>query len=98
MAQTRIFYATQAVKVGDTIIKGLQSVGLDTTFNLEQAFELGQLSLYENIEGIPDISMTLQKVLDGTPLLWHTATKTDTAYSTVANNTFTARGDSKLMR
>ena len=96
MAQTRIFYATQAVKVGDTLIKGLQSVGIDTTFNLEQAFELGQLSLYENIEGIPDISMTLQKVLDGTPLLWHTATKTDTAYSTVANNTFTARGDSRV--
>ena len=96
MAQTRIFYATQAVKVGDTLIKGLQSVRIDTTFNLEQAFELGQLSLYENIECIPDISMTLHKVLDGTPLLWHTATKTDTASSTVANNTFTARGDSRV--
>ena len=32
-----------------TIVHGLQSVGIDTNFNLEQAFELGQLSIYENI-------------------------------------------------
>ena len=63
MAQTRIFYATQAVEIDGNVMHGVQSVGLDTTFNLEQAFELGQLSLYENIEGIPDISMTIQKVL-----------------------------------
>jgi len=44
---------------------GVQSVGLNTTFNLEQVFELGQLELYENIEGIPDIELTAQKVLDG---------------------------------
>lgn len=53
---------------------GVQSVGLNTTFNLQQVFELGQLELYENIEGIPDIEMTLQKVLDGYPLLYHLAT------------------------
>lgn len=53
---------------------GVQSVGLNTTFNLEQVFELGQLELYENIEGIPDIELTAQKVLDGYPLLYHLAT------------------------
>lgn len=53
---------------------GVQSVGLNTTFNLEQVFELGQLELYENIEGIPDIELTCQKVLDGYPLLYHLAT------------------------
>lgn len=53
---------------------GVQSVGLNTTFNLEQMFELGQLELYENIEGIPDIELTAQKVLDGYPLLYHLAT------------------------
>lgn len=53
---------------------GVQSVGLTTTFNLEQVFELGQLELYENIEGIPDIELTAQKVLDGYPLLYHLAT------------------------
>ncbi len=53
---------------------GVQSVGTTTTFNLEQVFELGQLELYENIEGIPDIEVTAQKVLDGYPLLYHLAT------------------------
>ena len=30
------------------IMHGLQSIGVSTNFNLEQIFELGQLSLYEN--------------------------------------------------
>jgi len=46
-------------------LHGLQSVGITTTFNLEQTFELGQLAIYENIEGIPDVSIDLEKVLDG---------------------------------
>lgn len=44
---------------------GVQSVNINTQFNLEQVFELGQLELYENIEGIPNIEVTTQKVLDG---------------------------------
>ena len=54
----RIFYACQAVAItnhGDTTVEpvdmvhGVQSVGVNTTFNLEQAFELGQIEIYENI-------------------------------------------------
>ncbi len=55
-------------------VKGLQSVGITTTFNLEQVFEMGQLSLYENLEEVPDVEVTLEKVLDGYPLLYHLAT------------------------
>ena len=63
-----------------TIVHGLQSVGVDTNFNLEQAFELGQLSLYENIEDIPDISVSMQKFLDGYSLIYHLgASYTDAA-------------------
>ncbi len=65
---------------------GVQSVGLNTTFNLEQVFELGQLELYENVEGIPDIEMTLQKVLDGYPLLYHLATPGASAASLVGRS------------
>lgn len=54
-----------------TLTHGVQSVGIDTNFNLEQAFELGQLSLYENIEDIPEISVSAQKFLDGYSLLYH---------------------------
>ena len=45
-----------------TAAHGVQSVAVTTTFNLEQAFELGQLAIYENIEGVPDIELTASKV------------------------------------
>lgn len=77
----RIFYACQAVGIERNLtssgfmtpIHGLQSVGVNTTFNLEQVFELGQIQIYENIEGIPDVEVTLEKVLDGYPLIYHLA-------------------------
>lgn len=65
---------------------GVQSVGLNTTFNLEQVFQLGQLELYENIEGIPDIELTVQKVLDGYPLLYHLATPSATSATLVGRS------------
>ena len=66
MSNSRIFYAIQGLGLaehgviasggapsGFRTAHGVQSVGVNTTFNLEQVFELGQLELYENIEGIP---------------------------------------------
>ena len=97
----RIFYACQGVAItaeGDTVlssgdmIHGLQSIGTTTTFNLEQAFELGQLEIYENIEGTPDIEVTLEKVLDGYPLIYHMAT---TGVTGTANSGLAARANSK---
>lgn len=64
-------------------VHGVQSVGINTTFNLEQAFELGQISIYENIEGLPDVEVTMEKVLDGYPLIYHLATSGATADSLV---------------
>ena len=86
----RIYFANQQVAFkrdgvagagGFTAAHGVQSVAVTTTFNLEQAFELGQLSIYENIEGVPDIEITASKVLDGYPLLYHLATQTDQSTS-----------------
>jgi len=78
----RIFYACQMVGIrgafvaGTThVAKGVQSVGITSNFNLEQAFELGQIQIYENIEGLPDVEVTMEKVLDGRPLLFHLATE-----------------------
>lgn len=95
----RIFYAIQALGLaphdvvasggapsGFNTAHGVQSVGITTTFNLEQVFELGQLELYENIEGIPDIEVTAQKVLDGYPLLYHLATPTAASPSLVGRS------------
>ena len=85
MAQNeRIFYACQGVGIQpycdggiiatSDMVHGLQSVGITTNFNLEQAFELGQIEIYENIEGTPDVEVTMEKVLDGDPLIYHLAT------------------------
>ena len=72
----RIFYAIQQVAIGQEsdnlyyILKGVQSVSMTTTFNLEQAFQLGQLEIYENIEGVPSIEMTINRLIDGTTLAY----------------------------
>ena len=83
----RIFYSCQGVGIAPTgqtntlsdlqMVHGLQSVGITTNFNLEQVFEIGQLEIYENIEGTPDVEVTLEKVLDGYPLLYHMASSGD---------------------
>jgi hypothetical protein len=82
MANNRIFYACQAIAIAPCPdnnnfkeLHGVQSVGINTSFNLEQVFELGQISIYENIEGLPDVELTIEKVLDGYPLAYRLATR-----------------------
>ena len=97
MANNRIFYACQAVAIApcftahdDTntqVVHGVQSVGITTSFNLEQAFELGQIQIYENIEGTPDVEVTLEKVIDGYPLIYHLASPEATVNSLVGRST-----------
>jgi len=76
----RVYFANQQVafrRDGDTtwnVAHGVQSVAVTTTFNLEQAFEIGQLAIYENIEGVPDVEISMTKVLDGYALLYHLST------------------------
>lgn len=85
MANNRIFYAVQAVGIGHSGImpasigtngtnfewmKGVQSVGITTNFNLEQVFELGQLGVYQNVDNVPEVEITLEKVIDGNKLLY----------------------------
>lgn len=78
----RIFYACKAVVIaaptGTTpapggIVRGLQSVGMNSNFTLEQVFEIGQLEIYENIEDIADVEVTLEKVIDGEKLIYNLA-------------------------
>src|SRR5690606_11092102 len=57
------------------VARGVQSVGMTTTFNFEQVFELGQLEIYEYIEAEPEIEVTVEKVLDGTKPLWFMVTE-----------------------
>jgi len=85
MANNRIFYAVQAVGIGHSGIfpnaistnsnsfqwmKGVQSVGITSNFNLEQIFELGQLGIYQNVDNVPEVEVTIEKVIDGNKLLY----------------------------
>lgn len=80
MSSNRIYWSCTAVGLAPlgsnsfTALKGVQSVGISTKINLEQAFELGQLAIYENIENIPDIEVTLEKVMDGNAPMYCVAT------------------------
>ena len=80
MANKRLHYAVESIgfsKLGlntFTAGHGIQQCSINTQFNLEQVFELGQLAVYENIENIPDIEVTLEKVMDGYPPLYCLAT------------------------
>ena len=89
----RIFYAVQAVAIAPRgtgtvtaahVVHGLQSVGMSSTFTLDQVFEMGQIEIYENIEEVADIEVTLEKVLDGYKLIYDLATNGQCKTSIVA--------------
>lgn len=75
MPNKRIFYACQSLEIqpidkngtAGTAARprGIQSVGMNTNFNLEKIFQLGQLNLYDNIENNPEVEVTVNKVFDG---------------------------------
>jgi len=78
----RIYYATQAIGLRPTddkcqatyghwyMPRGVQSVGITTNFNLEQVFQLGSLEIYDNIEDVPEVEVTISKNIDGTAPLY----------------------------
>jgi hypothetical protein len=82
MPNNRIYYASQTAQLRPQDAEGtnkfahwyqplgLQSVGMNTTFNLEQAFQLGTVELYENIENVPNVEVTMNKVIDNTAPLY----------------------------
>jgi hypothetical protein len=83
MANKRIYYAIQEIGIAPDgvtpftaahVVDGLQSCGMNTRFNIEQVFEMGQGAIYQNVENIPDVEVTLEKHLDGRPLIYHLAT------------------------
>ena len=60
----------KAAIASSNFVSGVQSVGITTSFNLEQVFELGQLSLYEDVEEVPDVEVTIERVIDDHKLLY----------------------------
>jgi hypothetical protein len=81
MANKRIFYASHAVAVlnetdgpyngVNNTIPGAQSVSINTNFDLAEVFQLGRLALYDNFPANPEVEVTINKALDGRPLIWN---------------------------
>lgn len=92
MPNNRIFYATRKAGIAPlgsnshTTLRGVQSIGMTTNFNLIAAFEVGQISVYENIEGIPDVQVTMERLLDGTPPIYCLATQQGTSATLVGRS------------
>jgi len=72
------------------LVNGLQSMGVGADNNLTPLFQLGVLEIYENFEELPDIQITLNKLLDGNPLIYHLATVDATAPSLVGRSAVNA--------
>jgi hypothetical protein len=84
MANQRTFYACQGVALtplkpvgvdqftsgSKTFVHGVQSIGFNSTFNIENIFELGQLEIYDAKLNSSDIEITIEKVLDGYRTCW----------------------------
>jgi hypothetical protein len=70
----RVFYASQGVSISGVTVPGAQSVGVQSNFNLEQAFQLGRLGIYDNIVTNPEVTVTVSKVLDGEDTIYKLAT------------------------
>jgi hypothetical protein len=77
----RIYYASQAVQLRPVSPEGtsfgywyhplaVQSVGMTTNFTNEQTFQLGTVELYDNVETIPEVEVTINKVIDSTAPLY----------------------------
>ena len=77
MANNRIFYPVHMVAIKDEdgdinfavedAVHGVQSMAMTTNFNVDQTNELGTQTIYENVEGTPDVEVSVSKVLDGHP-------------------------------
>jgi hypothetical protein len=92
MPNNRIFYATRKAGIAPlgsttyTTVRGMQSAGVTTNFNIEQVFEIGKLQVYQNVEGVPDVSIDLEKVLDGYSPMYTLATQQGTAPSLIGRS------------
>mgnify|MGYP003650887122 CR=1 FL=1 len=82
MANKRTFWACEGLGTAThgsgttsatayTYVPGVQSVGMTTNFNLEQIFQLGQLEIYQDLEEVPDVELTVEKVMDQHKLVYN---------------------------
>ncbi len=72
MANKRVFYGIQRLDFSTTsaattltACHGVQTLGLTLSFNNNPVTQLGNVGTYENIEGVPNVEITVERLLDG---------------------------------
>jgi hypothetical protein len=92
MNNKRVFFPIEALALGPhgsasgIFAHGLQDVGMTTSFDLEQILEMGQIESYAAVEALPQVELTIEKALDGYPLVYHLATP-DATTNALSNRT-----------
>jgi len=77
----RIYFAVQQLAIARegsstyTAVKGAQTLSLGLDVPLQEIFQLGRLEVYQQLEDLPDTNVSVDKVLDGNPLIYHLATR-----------------------
>src|SRR5688572_25722324 len=90
MNNKRVYFLIEALAIGThgpasgIFAHGLQDVGMTTSFDLEQILEMGQIETYASVEALPQVELTIEKALDGYPLVYHLATP-DATTNTLSN-------------
>lgn len=92
MASKRIIFNAEQILIapGDNftafssgqVVHGAQSVGMNGTVPITTLYELGQAAPYEQTEEVSEFTASIDKFLDGYPMVWHLATR-DATYPTL---------------
>lgn len=90
MTNKRLFYATYGLGLAPTGssptfigVSGVQSVGLNTNFKLDPVFQLGQLDVFDQLEDIPNVELSIEQIIGEYPLACVLATPNITGGSTL---------------
>ena len=96
MPNNRIFYPVHMVAIKDNDgnftfsqgdeVHGVESMSMTTNFTTEQTNELGTQTIYANVEGVPEVEVSLSKVLDGYPTPYLLSTIATTAPTMIARS------------
>lgn len=86
----RLFYATYGIGFAPTGssptyigVSGVQSIGLNTTFKLDPIFQLGELDIFEQLEDIPNVELSIEQVIGDFALACNLATPNATGAATL---------------
>jgi hypothetical protein len=66
----RVYFASQGLSIGGNTVQGAQSVGISINYTTEQAFQLGQLAIYDNIITDAEVTVTASKNFDGYTMMY----------------------------